>query len=392
MRLLIHHHAIAFLDTDGGICLPSFIGRWVDALALHFDEIGLLLHQSERRDVFQDEKISRSNVHLISLGKPGRTWDHFSRIRRIRRICYSETLGDDVLLVRGITPRQYVVWMGVRAKRKVFLLVGDPVPLSFRDVQTLEDVWTFVITRYRVFQLRTILQGGINLVNAPNLIPLLETRFGVKADFIPTNSIRLNEFISPEDVGYRKSNHPLRLLFCGRVARSKGIVEILEALLLLRNSGLKCILDVIGSSGEGDQLQTFQEQAQNLGISELIQWHGRISYGPKLFERYKFADILLLPTYTEGFPHVLWEAAANGCAIITTPVGGIPYLMVDHEHAFFVNSRSAESIFDAVTSLSKNDELRTKMILSAYLLAKEYSVENCADRLSKKIKNLIRVS
>lgn len=385
MRLLIHHHAVAFVDTDGGICLPAFIARWVDALSTHFNEIGLLLHQSQQLTAFQDEKVLRSNVYLISLGEPGRTWDHFSRIRRIRRVCQSETIRDDILLVRGVTPRQSVVWNAVKAKRKVFLLVGIPTPLPLAQVRTLDNLWTFVMSRKRIYQLRRIFLDAIVLVNAPNLVPLLATQFGIQADFVPTNSIRLSEFVPLKDIISRKLGEPLRLLFCGRVTYSKGIVEILSALFLLRKSGLECVLDVVGSAGEGDQLKTFQLMAQKLGVSEWVNWHGQISYGLRLFEYYQSADILLLPSYTEGFPHVLWEAAANGCSIITSPVGGIPSLIANYEHAIFVSPRNARALSDAISFLSQNKDLRKKIVVSAHILAREYAVESCAYQLADRL-------
>jgi glycosyltransferase involved in cell wall biosynthesis len=385
-RLLIHHHAVAFVDADGGICLPSFIGRWVDALSLYYDEVGLLLHQSQQLYARQDEKVLRPNVHLISLGPPGRTWDHFSRIRRIRKVCQSETTKEDILLVRGITPRQSVVWQSVKSQQKAFLLVGTPNSYPLAEVHTLNDLWSFVISRYRIEQLRKILHDGIALVNAPNLVSLLATQFGVQANFIPTNSIRLDEFMPSAEVATRKLSHPLHLLFCGRVTRSKGIIEILEALVLLRKAGLECVLDVIGSAGEDNQLEVFQNLAKELGVNELVHWRGLVPFGPMLFEYYRTADVFLFPTHYEGFPHVLWEAAANGCAIVTSPVGGIPSLMTDGEHAVFIPHHNAHAAFNAVSLLSQNEDLRKKNIAAAYSLACEYSVEKCASQLASRLK------
>jgi len=47
MKLVVHHHAVCCGDERGKCWIPSFIGRWVDALAGQFGEVSLLVRQSE---------------------------------------------------------------------------------------------------------------------------------------------------------------------------------------------------------------------------------------------------------------------------------------------------------------------------------------------------------
>ena len=69
----------------------------------------------------QDTCIHKNNVILESLGAPGYTWDRIQRIRRIKNKCRSIDNQYDVLIVRGMTPRQNTIWKNIKAKNKIFL-------------------------------------------------------------------------------------------------------------------------------------------------------------------------------------------------------------------------------------------------------------------------------
>ena len=59
-------------------------------------------------------------------------------------------------------------------------------------------------------------------------------------------------------------------------------------------------------------------------ISRRIQWTAYVPNGAPLFDIMRAADIFVLPTLSEGTPHVLVEARANGLPCISTWVGGVP--------------------------------------------------------------------
>ena len=69
-----------------------------------------------------------------------------------------------------------------------------------------------------------------------------------------------------------------------------------------------------------------------------IKFHGNVNDPEKINSIYSRAHLLLITSSTEGFPMVIMEGMANGCAIMATPVGDIPYHIKNKENGFLFSS------------------------------------------------------
>jgi len=379
LRLLIHHHHLAYLDKDGVIWLFADIGRWAEALADHFGEVGLLLYQSEHKLPQQDTPIARGNVRLYSLGARGTVWKRIFRRNRLRQVCAAAGKNADILLIRGITPHQFPVWRFTPAARKAFLLMESPslrtkhIPISPGNLLAL------FLGYYRLNELRQIANSGtLLLANSPAVVSEIEQTLNRRAIFAPTTSIRRSEFSTLQ---VRPVLNEWKLLYCGRLDHKKGLRELIRALALLSLQGQPCRLDVAGAMIDPVYSELLQ-LANALGVGHLITWHGFVPFGSELFAFYQRADVFVLPTYSEGFPFVFWEAAANCCPVITTSVGGIPGLLVHEKHALLIPPRDVDAIVMAVKRLLSDDPLRRNLVEQAYLYALDFSVEACARRMA----------
>lgn len=105
------------------------------------------------------------------------------------------------------------------------------------------------------------------------------------------------------------------ILFVGHVVRSKGCIEILKLAEKLPKLKFKLIGYI-------------SDEIRKLPIPRNVEFVGEI---PKesVISQMLLADVLLFPTYTEGFPNVILEAMACGLPIIATPVGAIPDMIED---------------------------------------------------------------
>lgn len=118
----------------------------------------------------------------------------------------------------------------------------------------------------------------------------------------------------------REFTTPLQLLFVGNLNTPKGVGRALEILAQLQKIGIDATLDLIG---DGEERQSFENQAEQLGIKDLVTFHGWIPR-TALGEYYRNAHFLLFPSGSEGWPKVISEAMAYGVVPIASAVSSIP--------------------------------------------------------------------
>ncbi len=115
---------------------------------------------------------------------------------------------------------------------------------------------------------------------------------------------------------------PLRLLFVGRVIRTKGILDAIRAVAIAKKSG-SITLDVVGT---GDLLDTCRAEAESLGIADIVRFHGRIPRS-EVYEWYSRSDVFLFPSFREPSGTVVFEAMGFGLPLIVSSNGGPGYVV-----------------------------------------------------------------
>ncbi|MCC6972731.1 MAG: glycosyltransferase [Anaerolineae bacterium] len=119
----------------------------------------------------------------------------------------------------------------------------------------------------------------------------------------------------------RELTTPLRMLFVGNLNTPKGVGRALEILAQVQETGIDATLDLIG---DGEEQQSFERQAEQLGIKDRVIFHGWIPR-TALGEYYTKAQFLLFPTNSsEGWPKVISEAMVYGVVPIAGAVSSIP--------------------------------------------------------------------
>jgi glycosyltransferase involved in cell wall biosynthesis len=130
--------------------------------------------------------------------------------------------------------------------------------------------------------------------------------------------------------------------------------------------------------GDGDNpfIDRCTEFINKNDILDNIIFHGRKSFNEDLFRLYKNADVFILPSHTEGFPRVVWEAALFTCPIIVTSVGGIPFVLKNNRDAIFIPPLNSEAISIALQKIIENYNEYKIMTTNAYNLALQNTLEN----------------
>jgi glycosyltransferase involved in cell wall biosynthesis len=112
----------------------------------------------------------------------------------------------------------------------------------------------------------------------------------------------------------------LRLLFIGNLVEVKGIPHLIEACRILAGEGMNLSADIIG---DGPLRAQVQQQIDSSNLSPIVQLRGWRT-PRELVNWYRACDLVVLPSYSEGIPNVLMEAAACGRPFVATRVGGVP--------------------------------------------------------------------
>lgn len=145
------------------------------------------------------------------------------------------------------------------------------------------------------------------------------------------------------------------LLFVGRLSIDKGIVELIKAFEKLIVDEIDTYLILLGpSETEVDTLLNNLTRA----VKDRVIMAG-FSSEPERFMA--IADMLVLPSYREGFGTVVIEAAAMGIPTIGTNIYGLSDAIVDGETGLLVPVRDIDKLAEAISYLLKNDARRCEM-------------------------------
>ncbi len=143
----------------------------------------------------------------------------------------------------------------------------------------------------------------------------------------------------------------LNILFCGAMLRDKGVYEILEAFKIIRNEhDVRMIF-----MGDGPETERLMEKCGQYGLERDVTFTGFLRDDAK-YRVFKDSHIFLFPSYHEGFPTVIPEAMAAGMVPVMTEVGGLPYLLKDGVHGYFLknNPPEPEEIAEKAINLIRN--------------------------------------
>lgn len=158
------------------------------------------------------------------------------------------------------------------------------------------------------------------------------------------------------------------VVMAARLLRDKGVFEFVEAARMLKKRQVPIIMQLIGKPDFGNPTSITNlelEQWKQEGNVELL------GYRTDIAQQYGQANIVCLPSYREGLPKSLLEAAACGRVVITTDVPGCRYAITDGITGVLVPVKNAEAIADAIQKLIDNATLRHSMGLAGRKLAEQ---------------------
>ncbi|HLQ35641.1 MAG TPA: glycosyltransferase family 4 protein [Chloroflexota bacterium] len=156
-------------------------------------------------------------------------------------------------------------------------------------------------------------------------------------------------------LNFEPRNH--HLVYAARLSRENGADIALNALALLRRSGRRAKLHVLG---HGPERSSLTQLSRCLGISDDVIWHGWVDLG-LLPAYYSAADVFLFSGRSGGTPRVLLQAMACRAPVAASEIGGIVD-HVEHEHTglLFASGR-CDQLAATLERLLSDRELRLRL-------------------------------
>lgn len=147
------------------------------------------------------------------------------------------------------------------------------------------------------------------------------------------------------------TDRPLRVLFVGTIRKHKGPLLLIDAL-----EGIDCDVGLVGEpDGKPEYVKQVRHRADASGATV---W-GALD-GEQLTERYRWADVLAVPSQYEGFGMVYLEAMEHGVVPIASARGGASELVEDGVNGLLVQPR-VDAVSQALTRLDADRDLHARL-------------------------------
>ena len=277
--------------------------------------------------------MSRSSTNLLSLWFTlHELWVLFRKVKP--DIVHLVTIKP--ILLGGLVARFSKVPAVVAAVSGLgFIFIAKGIKASFRR-QLVGFLYKIVFNHGNIkiiFQNQDDWNTLANWANLPNR----------KIRIIPGSGVNLDQF--------QKTSLPVDsnlVILAARLLKDKGVLEFIEAAILLKQQGVSARFCLVGS--------TDKNNPASMSDDELIQWQntGAIElwgHSTDMREVLRKASIVVLPSYREGLPKILIEAAACGRPVITTNVPGCRDAIIPNVSGLLVPVQDSVALAQAIRTL-----------------------------------------
>ena len=196
-------------------------------------------------------------------------------------------------------------------------------------------------------------------------------------EIIPGSGVNIKEYegISPD-------KNSKVILFPSRLLIEKGILDFVKAAEIILNKGYKWKFVVAGTADYESPGSISEEEIAEWTNQGIIEWLGHQNNMPQIYQQ---SSIVCLPSYREGLPKSLLEAAAAGLPIITTDVVGCREAIIHNQTGLLVPHKRPEKLANAIQKLIENPDIRYQYGKNGKKLAIE---KFCLNKIKRSFKEI----
>ena len=169
-------------------------------------------------------------------------------------------------------------------------------------------------------------------------------------------------------------NHPPVVIFAGRFAAQKNLVEMVNMLATVDDLPWKCIM-----LGNGPLLNEIKHAITAHHLDQRFYMPGWVT-PDEVLACLDQSDLLFMPSLAEGLPVVGVQALAKGLAIVATRVGGYVDLVESGRNGFLADSGDKDALCGALRSLLSNREVLLSARRASRLMASRFDIDAVVDK------------
>ena len=245
-------------------------------------------------------------------------------------------------------------------------LRGKPVVINYRGGEADQ----FLQRSQRA--VRASLARSDALIVPSGFLESVFGKYGIAAQVVP-NIVNLERF-SPATGA---SGAGPRLLVARNLEAIYDNATALRALALVRQQQPQATLVIAGSGPLRAELEAL---AAGLGLTQAVTFTGRVD-GSDMARLYREADIMLNCSLVDNTPNSVLEALASGVPVVSTNVGGVPYLVEDGRTALLVPPAAPQEMAQAILRLCAQPALADSLRQAGLRQVQQYTWNNVRPRL-----------
>jgi glycosyltransferase involved in cell wall biosynthesis len=377
-----------WISEDGGLWTDAGLGRLMDALQGGVDRFTAAGSLIRERHPLHDHRLALARSDLVPLPEMLSFRAGVFRQSECRAAIREVERRSDVVIVQ--LPFTAPLALGGALRPRVYHVCAD-VYAIVNAAEHYEGVLRLasVAVAQGVHQLYRVLTTRPDARVVTNGRSLLERYHPAKGRAVVSSALRERDMSSVER---SRSDGGFRVLFVGHLRPEKGIDILLTAFEELLASVPGAELHIIGpeNAPQLDVAQRLEARVERLRASGRVELCGHRGFGPELFQCFADADVLALPSLSEGTPRVLIEARAFGCPVVASNVGGIPTSVEDGVDGLLVPPGDPRALAAALRRLALDLGLRGALVERGRDRARAHTVEAFARSILEETEVLVR--
>ncbi|MDB5823275.1 MAG: glycosyltransferase family 1 protein [Herminiimonas sp.] len=219
-------------------------------------------------------------------------------------------------------------------------ITGKPVVVNYRG----GEADTFL--KKSLFWIRPSMVRADSVIVPSGFLQAVFLKYGFATSIVP-NIINLSRFFAHASTSRSDETKAPSVLVARNLEPIYDNATALRAIGIVKRTFPSVRLVIAGS---GPERQALEKLAEELGLTDAVVFTGKVD-NADMAALYRQANVMLNPSLVDNMPNSVLEALASGVAVVSTNVGGVPYI-VDHDRtALLVPPKDPEAMAAAVLAL-----------------------------------------